>query len=274
MNQNILIYSSVTLWKNHLNGMLDIIKKELDKKNNIYILSCDSSLESCPPNNTKNKLICNLCQKHQHQIYKQLFKFDERVTKLNFKFNNLKKNFNFKNYNQFQSYQLYKVPFGMLVSSDLVTYYRDSYLNFSEVKEIAINKLKSSILLYKKSLEIIKKKKIDVIYSWNGRRGSDGPVLHAAKKLNKKFYSYISSHSAKKLIIKNSITVHDLETTKKDISRIKLKNYFKNNTEIKRYLKKTLNILSKGKKTNNDFKTYKYFIKKNYIPLNYSKKKK
>ena len=32
MKQNILIFNSATLWKNQLNGMIEIISKELNRK--------------------------------------------------------------------------------------------------------------------------------------------------------------------------------------------------------------------------------------------------
>ena len=277
MKQNILIFNSATLWKNQLNGMIEIISKELNRKNNVFILSCDSSLESCPPNNKKNKLICDLCQRNQYEIYDKFLKSQNRVIKLKYKLKNLKINFSFKNYSQFKDYQYDKVPFGMLVSSDLVTFFRDSYLNFFDVKNYAISKLKSSILLYQTTLKVIKKHNIDVVYSWNGRR-IDGPVLYAAKKLKKKYFSYISSHEGqykvKKLILKKSLTVHDLKSNKEDISKINLKEIFNSYSNIKEYLRNIFNTLSKGERSNNDFKTHKYFKKKDYQPLEYQKKKK
>ena len=252
MKQNILIFNSATLWKNQLNGMIEIISKELNRKNNVFILSCDSSLESCPPNNKKNKLICDLCQRNQYEIYDKFLKSQNRVIKLKYKLKNLKINFSFKNYSQFKDYQYDKVPFGMLVSSDLVTFFRDSYLNFFDVKNYAISKLKSSILLYQTTLKVIKKHNIDVVYSWNGRRGSDGPVLYAAKKLKKKYFSYISSHEGqykvKKLILKKSLTVHDLKSNKEDISKINLKEIFNSYSNIKEYLRNIFNTFIKGRK--------------------------
>ena len=53
----------------------------------------------------------------------------------------------------------------------------------------------------------------------------------------KKYFSYISSHEGqykvKKLILKKSLTVHDLKSNKEDISKINLKEIFNSYSNIK-----------------------------------------
>lgn len=270
--KSILFYCNVVLWKHQLSGFLSIINKEIKNKNRVYILFCDSTLESCPPNNTKIKVICDLCQYYQISSYKKHLSNKANLIKLELKPEKNKKKFYFKNYNELKDFKFDNVPLGLLVSSDLITFFKDSNLKYDEVEEIANKKLEASILLYKKSLEIIKKNNIDIVYSWNGRRGSDGPVLYAAKKLNKRYYSYISSHNSKYIIEKKSLNIHDLKIAKNEIKNIKLKKIFKNKENIKKYSKKAFNSLSKGEATN--FKMFVGINKKEYSALNYNKKKK
>ena len=56
--------------------------------------------------------------------------------------------------------------------------------------------------------------------------------------------------------------MHDLKSNKEDISKINLKEIFNSYSNIKEYLRNIFNTLSKGERSNNDFKTHKYFKKR------------
>lgn len=272
--KNILIYCSVVLWKHHFKGMLQIVNNEIKKKNTVYLLSCDGTVESCPPNNPKIKTICGLCQNFQKTIYENLIKKNVRIIKLNLNIEKNYKKFNFKSYNEFKNFRYDNVPLGVLVTSDLATKLRDSLLNYDEVKDIAIQKLKTSISLYEKTINVINEYNIDQVYSWNGRRGSDGPVLYAAKKLKKSFFSYITSSDAKYLAIKKSLIVNDLKIMHREIHGVDLKKIFKSKKKIENFVKRSMNSLSKGIKPKKSFKNFSYYKKKNYDIFTYKKKKK
>jgi hypothetical protein len=269
--KKILFFCNVVLWKAQLNGLLNLIHKEIKNKNKIYLLFCDSTLESCPPNNQKIKSICILCKNYQKNIYKKYLNKDVKLIKLNLETEKYNKKFCFKNFDDFKDFKFDGAPLGTLVTSDLTTLFKDSNLNFEQVSDLAQKKLSSSISLYKKSLEVIKENKIDVVYAWNGRRGSDGSVLYAAKKLKKNYYSYISSPKGTHLIVRKSLNVHDLKLNKSEIKKINIKNFFKNSTEVKKYIKKQFFYLSKG--VSSSFKIFHNIKKKNYTSLNFKKKK-
>ena len=78
---------------------------------------------------------------------------------------------------------------------------------------------KESIRLYHETCKIIEKEKIDIIYSWNGRRSTDGPTLYAGLKKNIQIFSYICGGKLNSYITQPTTTVHDLEFSKNRIEK-------------------------------------------------------
>lgn len=270
MKKNILIYSAPQLWSSHLKGSLEIACRNLTLNNNVFFLNCDKSLSSCPANHEKSFLKCVLCRNEQSYVIKKFF--DGKVKNIDLKLKYQIKNFTFKDYNDFKNFKLYNVPFGNLISSELTTFFRNDYINYDDIKKIIDIKLSNAISLYRKSIDVIKKNKIDEVYVWNGRRSTDGPVIYAARKLNKKFFSFISSIDGTKLIIRESEKVHSISSITKEIKLIDFKKEFNSEKSKKIKIEKISNKLFLGKKLSTILRGFEP-VKKNLKKIDiYSKK--
>lgn len=108
------------------------------------------------------------------------------------------------------------VPIGELVLSQLVTDTRDSYLDFSDEKLTAraSSLCRNAVALYEFTRDVIRRNAIDIVYAWNGRRCSDGPVLYAARKEGKPFFSYISGGRKNTYLTVPALKFHDLSYNK------------------------------------------------------------
>ena len=167
----------------------------------------------------------------------------------------------------------------MPVLSTMITdQYRDCFLDIKKIKNQAIDFLQSTIGLYLTSKKIITNYSIDQVYVWNGRRMSDAPIVLAAKKLKKKYFTFMSGGKIGNFLSQPSATVHDLEYNKRLIKKFydkyKKKKEFIVNAEkfysFMRYgtLDKKEKIYAYGYIPFN-----KYFLEKNVFDSSNKKKK-
>lgn len=188
---NILIYTNVYLWEQHLSESLEIIKTHVDSGDKVFLLGCDMSLISCPPNFSHSAKICEKCIFQKKHLLSNLLKNEVTQIELELKQKQyLKKDF--KNLQSFINYK-YKnfLPVGELSLSTHTDFERDFYVNFSKIKNRLLSLANNSIALFERTIQVVEANNIDIIYAWNGRRHSDGPVLYAAKFLKKKNFFLI-----------------------------------------------------------------------------------
>lgn len=230
---NILIYTNVYLWEQHLSESLEIIKTHIDSGDKVFLLGCDMSLISCPPNFSHSAKICEKCIFQKKYLLSKLLKNEVTQIELELKQKQyLKKDF--KNLQSFINYK-YKnfLPVGELSLSTHTDFERDFYVNFSKIKNRLLSLANNSIELFERTIQVVKANNIDVIYAWNGRRHSDGPVLYAAKFLKKNFFSYLSGGTSVTYMKQPTLGIHDLSFAKK-----RIKYLFKKNNKNLSYFKK------------------------------------
>ena len=218
---NILLHSNVHLWETHLAQMVELGLIHLNKNDKIYILFCNNELKGCPANFYNKKNICKRCVSQQKHTINNVLK---NVTILNLDLNN-KINFpNFKSVEEFKKINYNGLPVGKLTISTIVTQEADVYINFRDIKKDAFRIAENAINLFNFTLDIIKKNKIDIVYSWNGRRSSDGPPLYAAKKLGIKYFAYITGGQIQNFKTQPTLGIHNLNYTRKLIEKFYRKN--------------------------------------------------
>ena len=264
---NILVYSHVPTWEQHHSQSIEIAYRCLKQGHKVFFLSCDSSLRNCPANYYKDKQYCKKCllqteytknkilSKKINHIY-----LNTSAKDINIDVNSLDDLFNFK-------YDGINLGFPVL-STMITDQYKDCYLDFKKIKKQFIEYVKYTIGLYDRAKEIIDKFSIDEVYVWNGRRMSDAPIILAAKKLKKNYFSYISGGKPGNYLCQPSPTVHDLKYSKSLINEFYNK-YHKENF-YKLDAKNFYSFMRYGSLSKNN-KIYAY----GYIPFNkYFKKKK
>jgi hypothetical protein len=210
---NILIYSHIALWTIHHAETVEIALKHLAEGDTVYILSCDGDLVSCPANPNHDKSLCLSCKHQTDYTLREILKnkvHDLRVSlyhdKLTFP--------EFSSLNELVEFKFNDIPFGELVASQLVDDERDCFFSLDNKQLKVCEMLSNSISLYKHTRHIIKDKKIDKTYVWNGRRCSDGPVCYAARDEQVSFEVYISGGKKNTYITLAALKVHDLAANK------------------------------------------------------------
>lgn len=245
---NILIYSNIILWEDQFATTFELIKRF--KRHNVYLLTCDKSLNSCPANPKKKLHICEICQKHESNYNKKLNIENISIGLKNIIFDEKKILNDIKNINSFEnliSYHYEDLPIGELAASQFCSNEISHKLDdefISKNKKKILHEIISGIKLFLSSKEIIKEKKIEKVYVWNGRRSSDGPVNYAAKNLDVPFKSYISDFNGKYYLIRAE-KIHSYKERmnnfnkafnyyKKKMSKNEKDKFFKNYIDIKK----------------------------------------
>ena len=215
---NILIYSNTILWDDHFATTFELVKRF--QNHNVYLFTCDKSLNSCPANYEKLLHICETCQYYKYQYNKKL-----NVHNISLRLNNIELDKNqilkdikkIKTFEDLTSYFYEDLPVGELAASQFCTneisHKLDEEFILKNKREI-FNEIVSGIKLFLRSKEIIKEKLIDKVYVWNGRRSSDGPINYAAKNLNIPFKSYICNRIGEYFLVRGE-KIHSYKETMK-----------------------------------------------------------
>jgi hypothetical protein len=121
----------------------------------------------------------------------------------------------FSTLEELKYFRLYDVPFGELVTSQLVDDARDCYITVEDLRPRIESLLQNSIALYTEARKIIRESGAEMVYVWNGRRCSDGPVCYAARDEDVTYNTYISGGKKNTYITIRALKVHGLVENKK-----------------------------------------------------------
>ena len=131
---NVLIYTNVYLWEQHLSETLEIIQSHLETGDNVYLFGCDKTLISCPPNHVHELSICKSCNIQKKYLINKLLNNQVKEVKLELD-NKQYIGANFKNLNSFLKYKYRNfLPVGELSLSTHTDFTRDFYVNFKKIR--------------------------------------------------------------------------------------------------------------------------------------------
>lgn len=210
MHNNVLVYSSVPLWKVHHVETVELILSHHHNGDMVHLMSCRGDLYSCPANPFNKPNLCMLCIKQQEYTFQNIFQF--LSTNQVFTKNELTQNEfipTFRNIKEFRDFEIFSVPFGELALSQIVDDTNEIDVPLSLINQRGVEMIKSGVALYKFTKNLIQDLNISLVYAWNGRRISDGPVLYAAKDSGVKFFAHISGCKPGKMVIVPSTKIHD-----------------------------------------------------------------
>jgi hypothetical protein len=210
---NILLYSHVALWTVHHAETVEIALKHLASGHKVYLLSCDGDLTSCPANAFHDEALCQRCREQTNYTLKRIL--ENKVVDLRLSLENEGVTVpEFTCLEELAEFKLNNIPFGELVTSQLVDDYKDCFFSLDDKQQRISKLLNNSIALYKEAKYIIKNKKINKVYVWNGRRCSDGPICYAAKDEGVDFEVYISGGKRNTYLTLPAVKVHDFAANK------------------------------------------------------------
>lgn len=222
--KNIAILSHVSLWTSHHAEAIEIALKE-SKQNNVIVYGCNKNLLGCPANPNQKKLSCFMCRMQTNKTNKLLHENGIKTVDINL--SDLKidiTDIKFKNINELYEFKYEDAPIGRLVYSTLVSELNDSFFQIKENQSKINSYIKDAISLYDYFKTELVSKHIEKLYVWNGRRSIDGSALHAAKKNDIKYCSFISGGAYNSILTReNCETINDIDAATEDQSKIKHK---------------------------------------------------
>lgn len=192
--KNVLVYSHISLWERQLAMTLELVLKLRNQGHNVFLVLCQSELHACPANPNHHLTFCAKCRLQSKNLVETLLPDDVQIVKL---LDNLKsvKKFHvhdFENQKGFENLTHREAPLGHLVLSQLVDDVSDLKISLGMLRTRGIELLNMAVNLFDWSVDTLERLNIDEVYVWNGRRCSDGPVLHAAGLLGIAKYCFIS----------------------------------------------------------------------------------
>lgn len=216
----VAVYSHVQIWEVHHADTIELVHRLSDEGKRVLLVSCDGELSSCPANPSHDEKICKRCRKITSYTESKLLCPDVVPLRLQIsEVNNSDKKIG--NLNTLLSLNYINMPVGSLVASQIADDERGEYINLNnETTKSKCNKhINNAIALYESAAKLIKEYNVKEVYSWNGRRPSDGPPLYAATNNGADCYAYISGGKTGYLQVINSHSVQDFNARKKDIDR-------------------------------------------------------
>jgi len=210
----VLIYSHVSNWQIHHAETIELALKHIDLGDDVYVLSCDGALTSCPANTFHNKYLCISCKAQTNYTMTKILCGQAKDFRLKLRENSINLPY-FSTLEELKHFRLYDIPFGELVTSQLVDDARDCYITVEDLRPRIESLLQNSIALYTEARKIIRESGAEMVYVWNGRRCSDGPVCYAARDEDVTYNTYISGGKKNTYMTIRALKVHGLVESKK-----------------------------------------------------------
>ena len=252
----VLIYSHVSNWQIHHAETIELALKHIDLGDDVSILSCDGALTSCPANTFHDKRLCVSCKAQTNYTLAKILRGQAKDFRLKLRENSINLPY-FSTLEKLNDFCLYDVPFGELVASQLVADARDCYITVEDLRPRVESLLQNSVALYTEARKIIRESGAEMVYVWNGRRCSDGPVCYAARDEDVTYKVYISGGKKNTYMTLRALKVHGLVENKKSMEELfadSMKQRGIKNTEEDARVFYTIN-----KKGGGDFPGFIYF---------------
>lgn len=215
----VLIYSHVSNWQIHHAETIELALKHIDLGDDVSILSCDGALTSCPANTFHDKKLCISCKAQTDYTLTKILRGQAKDFRLKLRENSINLPY-FSTLEKLNDFCLYDVPFGELVASQLVDDARDCYITVEDLRPRVESLLQNSIALYTEARKIIRESGAEMVYVWNGRRCSDGPVCYAARDEDIAYRVYISGGKKNTYVTLRALKIQGLIEKKKAVEEL------------------------------------------------------
>ena len=264
---NVLIFSHVQLWPLHHAETIELALRHLNSGDTVFILSCTGGLSTCPANPAHSQNKCDSCRRQteftQHKFLKGCHHIDFAVK------NTISVDISgLTTAEKLRQFTVDGVPVGALALSQLVSREKNSYVKIQKFKEELEDWISNGIELAKFTGNILREKNIDKVYSWNGRRISDGAVCFAAKKVDIPCEVYISGVAHGTYMTLGATNVQGLDAHKERIAEIRRQIQY---DEIKNWEIEAEKFYQNQKLGNDQFPGFVHFasnFKKKSIKIN------
>jgi hypothetical protein len=197
---------------------LELVLKLRSEGNEIFLVLCRSELSACPANPHHNLSFCAKCRLQSNNLVETFLPEDVNLIKLMSGVRSAEEfqSRDFHSQEDFERLTYRRAPLGQLVLSQLVDDFSDLTIPPAVLASRGVELLNRAVDLFDWSVTILQRLQIDEVYVWNGRRCSDGPVLHAANFLGIKKFCYISGATQNRIFIQPN-AIHSLTEWRESI---------------------------------------------------------
>ncbi len=219
----ILFYSIYANFLPPFGTLLELIKKEQENGNEVFVVRCKGAFTSCHANLKHNPIKCARCVERSDYAFellgipkKNIFDIVNTTESKQFVvpvFNSTDELLNF-GYNGYQ--------IGRGVASTIISRSRDLELSSTKYGELIELYLRMAIDSLSSLSEIIEKIKPDATYVYNGRQPEDRPLILLCEKLKIDYNSYVSGSNGKKYRLFKNGVVHYLKSVQNDVDTLLL----------------------------------------------------
>jgi hypothetical protein len=219
----ILFYSIYANFLPPFGTLLELIKKEQENGNEVFVVRCKGAFTSCHANLKHNPIKCARCVERSDYAFellgipkKNIFDIVNTTESKQFEvpvFNSTDELLNF-GYNGYQ--------IGRGVASTIISRSRDLELSSTKYGELIELYLRMAIDSLSSLSQIIEKIKPDATYVYNGRQPEDRPLILLCEKLKIDYNSYVSGSNGKKYRLFKNGVVHYLKSVQNDVDTLLL----------------------------------------------------
>ncbi|MEM0994055.1 MAG: hypothetical protein AAGI49_13535, partial [Bacteroidota bacterium] len=230
--QKVLFYSTQGLSPLHLGQELELIEKEKNKGNEVYILHCNAKLKSCYFNPCHNLLGCAICEGRRAHFHTKMVNEDHI-----FALKRIDVDIDvpdFESLDDLIAFRYKDVEIGRGVASSVISLERDFNITRSSSRHRDLVEMKMEMAAYVvENLEYyVSKIQPDKIVLFNGRFAELYPIVDFCKKRgidficferasNKKKYQVYKNHLPHSIVARNELMLslwHTKDEQKKKIA--------------------------------------------------------
>jgi hypothetical protein len=209
------IYFSYTGHKSPiLEIQLELIKKHVSLNDNVSIVKCESTLDTCFWNPRKKVYLCKVC-KSTFENGMEIMGLNKHVNILSIPLqanNKVDSNLEFSNVDELISYKYNDLNIGRGVASRLISLYRDHRFDTIKFKNQITKELNSAIHLIETLKFNFLKNKPDLVYIFNGRITTEQPIVLLCKSLKINFKVFEVAYTPNRYLLRDNSTSHSIES--------------------------------------------------------------
>jgi hypothetical protein len=199
---------------------LELAARHLAAGDEVHLILCHGSLQSCPANIHHDRTICALCisklrvglssrlmaRAMKHVLHLENYVDEKKLPEL-YTIEGLK------------NYSIDGVRHGMEAASSVISALRDPQPDMEAQRPMVRRNLVTSVALYRAAMDFLERLQPDLCYVLNGRRSSQMPVVRALREKGIRFSTYEVGHKWNRYIVIEGTYFHDLANKKREIEQ-------------------------------------------------------
>lgn len=212
----VVVFSLVPLWSPHFETELEIVVKHRDAGDDVVVVTCRGALASCMANPYHRRIDCVACRSKCRKGFKVIDQSADSIVHVTESPPDLELPA-FTDIEELRAFELGGCQVGIYAASSLVSILRDSHPDLYQHRELTRQLILSTQQIANTARQLILEHEPDLVYVFNGRFASTGPILAMCEQSGIPYRTHDASYSEGRYRIMEAGTVHDLERLKRQM---------------------------------------------------------